>query len=483
MQIMATLQPITPQLRPYFKTKFDKINWLDMSSNPSPGAIKLLEQNFEKICWYSLSSNPSPGAIKLLEANPDKIDWRTLGFNSNPDAIKLIETNLGHNEIAWSKLSSNPHAIKLLEANQDKIDWDELSANPKGFKLLVANIDKINDSRYYAEGGAGVSTTLTWDDFTEDVLQIVNINWELISCLQSCPSPAWRVKLEQNVDKLDWGILSRNANDHIMHILEQNTDKIHWYELSSNTNPRAIRILEQNPDKIDWFYLARNPSAMDLISKNLDEIYKKGYWYRLSSNPNPAAIPLLEHHVDEINWRFLSENPHAVNILKQNSNKIYWDKAPVEVFDSIPCPKINWDYRRIDNIKRRRRHLRKNNPTWSTHRVNAVALHLMCYELDDKWGVWSNPNIFVFDADSQNTTCIVCYDSTTTQTACCLQPLCKECNKICKNSCKSCPMCRALSKTALRLQQLNEKRLDIVAQLTMLIAEEHAIRRSIALED
>lgn len=434
---MTTIQPIPQQLRPYFKSKFDKINWSDMSRNPSPGAIKLLEQNVDKICWYALSSNPSPGAIKLLEANPDKIRWDALSYNSNPDAIKLIETNPSHEEIDWGKLSSNPHAIKLLEANQDKIDWDELSLNPKAWKLLDANPTKINWDNY-DEGGPGSTTTitltLTWDKVTDDDLEIVNINWRALSALKSRPSPAWLAKLEQNINKLDWGVLSANDNSHMMHILEQNVDKIIWRQISTNTNPRAIRILEQNPDKINWFYLACNPAACDLISKNLDKIA----WYRLSSNPSPAAIPLIEHaskvlDCSNLYWPQLTKNQLAVNILKRNPTKICWRTAPAELFDVIPCPKIQWDYSNVANIKRRRRVIRRSFHNWSVYKINKYEedeREILSYKND----VWENPNIFV-DADSQ--ICIVCYDSTTTQTQCCLQPLCKGCNKSCKNSCKS----------------------------------------------
>lgn len=480
---MNTIQPIPPQLRPYFKTKFDKINWVDMSRNPSPGAIKLLEQNFDKICWYELSSNPSPGAIKLLEANPDKIRWSSLSYNSNPDAIKLIETNPSHEEIKWSGLSSNPHAIKLLEANQDKIDWEQLSSNPKARELLLANRDKVNWQLYNYHGGPGSTTTLTWDDMTEDDLQIVNISWRLLSILKSCPSPAWLAKLEQNIDKLDWWKLSGNDNDHIMHILDQNVDKIKWEELSTNTNPRAIRILEQNPDKIDWFYLALNPAACDLISKNPDKID----WFRLSSNPSPDAIPLIERTLKVLDdtdicypyWPYLTKNPLAVNILKRNPTKICWSTAPAELFDVVPCPKIHWDYSSDANIKRRRRHFRRCFRNWSVYNINKTEEEERLHVLSEKYDVWKNPNIFV-DVQGE---CIVCYDSTTTQTPCCLQPLCAACNKICKNSCKSCPMCRALSKTSLRLQQLKAEKDELFEQLYELTREEKALQRLYALEN
>ena len=130
----------------------DKIDWIYLSSNSSPKAIKLLKERVEyenglttdaynlltnKVRWSFLSNNPN--AIKLLEANQGKIEWHAL--SNNPNAIKLLEAN--QDKIEWDILSGNTEAIKLLEANQYKIEWATLSRNPKAMSLLEANQDKI----------------------------------------------------------------------------------------------------------------------------------------------------------------------------------------------------------------------------------------------------------------------------------------------------------------------------------------------------
>ena len=38
------------------------------------------------------------------------------------------------------------------------------------------------------------------------------------------------------------------------------TDKIRWWVLSRN--PSAIQLLEKNLDKVDWYYLSENPNAI-----------------------------------------------------------------------------------------------------------------------------------------------------------------------------------------------------------------------------
>jgi hypothetical protein len=56
---------------------------------------------------------------------------------------------------------------------------------------------------------------------------------------------------QENIDKLNWNILSKNPN--ALYLLEQNMDKINWSQLSEN--PNALYLLEQNIDKIDWYWL------------------------------------------------------------------------------------------------------------------------------------------------------------------------------------------------------------------------------------
>ena len=110
--------------------------------------------------------------------------------------------------------------------------------------------------------------------------------------------------LEQNLDKVDWGMLSGNGNPAAIHLLEQNLDKVIWWRLSLNRNPAAIHLLEKNLDKVDWRYLSRNPApaAIHLLEKNLDKVD----WRWLSGNP--AAIHLIEKNLDKVDWMLLSNN-------------------------------------------------------------------------------------------------------------------------------------------------------------------------------
>jgi hypothetical protein len=132
----------------FFKKYPDKIKqyyWSTISENSS--AVDFILENYpDKLNWHELSKNPSPKAIELLEKNPDKIDWEYLAMNKSPDAIKLLEkypdklrTRIGM--IGLMHLSANPNAVTILEKNRDIIDCSLLLKNPSQNSLnLIKNV-------------------------------------------------------------------------------------------------------------------------------------------------------------------------------------------------------------------------------------------------------------------------------------------------------------------------------------------------------
>jgi len=44
--------------------------------------------------------------------------------------------------------------------------------------------------------------------------------------------------------------------------------------LSSNRSEGAMQLLEKNQDKIDWSNLSKNPSAIQLLEKNLTQVQR-----------------------------------------------------------------------------------------------------------------------------------------------------------------------------------------------------------------
>jgi phosphoribosylanthranilate isomerase len=138
----------------------DKIDWVQLSANKNPDAIRLLEDNLEKIDWSVLSSNPA--AIELLKANYAKIIWRYLSIN--PNAFELIKDRVDYeeslqteeyyklgiyNRLSWKYLSGNSCAIELLKANPNRIDWRELTVNPNAIEMLKTKPIGICDFDFY----------------------------------------------------------------------------------------------------------------------------------------------------------------------------------------------------------------------------------------------------------------------------------------------------------------------------------------------
>jgi len=112
-----------------------------LSSNPA--AIDLIKENMiipDRINWNELSANPSPDAIQILKQNPRRINWNRL--SANPSAIELLREKAKQDpdSLNWNMLSKNPEAINLLRLNRNKINWDKLSENPGIFddKYFIA---------------------------------------------------------------------------------------------------------------------------------------------------------------------------------------------------------------------------------------------------------------------------------------------------------------------------------------------------------
>ena len=123
----------------YMKTNTDKIYWNKLASNDNPEAIKIFKDNPEKITlpiWKIFSGREESFDILNLgsEENKQYISWDQLSFNPHPRALALLEEN--PDKINWANLShnTNPRALALLEENPDKINWANLSSNPSIFE-------------------------------------------------------------------------------------------------------------------------------------------------------------------------------------------------------------------------------------------------------------------------------------------------------------------------------------------------------------
>ena len=253
----------------------------------------LLEQNIE-IPWTRIWSKPKVIRL-LLQKYPDRLEYGQLSENTSFKAIQLLtakiikEKELTENvpkvyeelpyrkKISWNILSRNPKAIELLTAKalEEKklrekdttlyynllcrINWAQLSFNPNGIKLLE---EKAIEEKELREKNP---------ELYKSINPTLKIDWQNLS-----RNPKAIKLLETKA--IEEKELRENFPEKYKSL--KNTDKIHWENLSAN--PKAIQLLEKYPEYIDLIGICRNPNAVKLIRKNIDNITD---WYYLSSNP------------------------------------------------------------------------------------------------------------------------------------------------------------------------------------------------------
>jgi hypothetical protein len=230
---------------------------IELSSNPSPGAIYFLENNFTNIDWYSLSTNN--GAFDILETNSLNIDYHALCSNHSEKAIILLEEYIKkllpismYSKINWRTLAENPYAINIIEKNLDyllhKNSWQFLSKNDKALHILEANMDKIC-YRYLAENSE-IMTFLKKNPDKWDEIKKYN---DVLSA-----NPYANDLFKNGQLEIDWKNLSYNTSQRAFELMEKNLDKVYWEGLLYNHSPDAMYILEKYIHLIDKNFFNKN---------------------------------------------------------------------------------------------------------------------------------------------------------------------------------------------------------------------------------
>lgn len=208
-------------------------------------------------------------------------------------------------------------------------------------------------------------------------------------------------------ESIHWSMFSQNSATPAIYFLRDNPQHINWYRLSFNTSLLAIEILERNLDKIHWRNLSTNPSAIHLLTANLNKIvfpellansnmfnsdalttkalfyinslYQKNIWLQcLSENQHFKAIALLEANVDKVDWELLSANPAAIHILEANLDKVDW------YYLSANPAAMHLITANLDKVD------------WELLSANPAAIELLEDNPDKiNWSsIWANPAIF-----------------------------------------------------------------------------------------
>ena len=273
----------------------------------------------EDLDWSMLSENPC--AIDLLK---EKIEQEKSMDNKEYIKLKFNE------KVNWIKLSMNSEAIDILKKYPNDITWCSLCDN----KNPLA-VDMILDRIEYEKQLPNSSNE---DD--EDEVEFSRIWFDRLSYSEHpriIELLRERIELEKNIDQ---------------YMTLNYFNKIDWIYLSSNTHPKAIELLAENLDKVDWTVLSENPGAIELLKANPHKIL----WRYLSLNKNASELLKQRHYYEkslsieeyyslgknnQLSWEFLSANPCAIELLKANPARIHWNeltKKPdqIEMFKIKP---------------------------------------------------------------------------------------------------------------------------------------------------
>jgi len=256
-------------------------------------------------------------AVEYLENNEHLIDDECIFINEN--AIHIIEKRIQYD--VNGLVNYNKNAVNFLRNNRKYIDYEVLCGEEHGIEFvdeLIKNDELINklDLRLLSRNLAAMHILndpkyyqyIVWReilynknavDLVKNNLHMVDEYWNII-CLQ----PHLVDIIEQNMDKIAWGCLSRNNN--AIHILEKNIEKINVKILCCNKNGFKLLVLLQHEfnnnkdyDKnivYEYFdYCEKNNIQFNLIKmlskhgyteKHMDFLkHNHNYWY-LSSNEN-----------------------------------------------------------------------------------------------------------------------------------------------------------------------------------------------------
>jgi len=289
----------------YIKLKFnEKVNWIKLSMNSE--AIDILKKYPNDITWCSLCDNKNPLAVDMIL---DRIEYeKQLPNSSNEDDEDEVEfSRIWFDRLSYSE---HPRIIELLrerielEKNIDqymtlnyfnKIDWIYLSSNPhpKAIELLAENLDKVD--------------------------------WTVLS-----ENPGAIELLKANPHKILWRYLSLNKNASELlkqrHYYEKSLSIEEYYSLGKNNqlsweylsaNPCAIELLKANPARIHWEELTRNPEAIDMLKNKPRGVSVRDFYFGLAENP--CAIEIMEKNKNLINWKYITRNPNATELLKERA--------------------------------------------------------------------------------------------------------------------------------------------------------------------
>jgi hypothetical protein len=258
---------------------------------------------------FYLSRNPSRIAYQIMMHSPSIVRIDSLVFNTNPQIAPLLE-DLADLFVTfhWTFISKSqvPEILAILEKYPNKINSGALNMNKcdAAMHILKKYPRKIIPSLLWAN-----SNSLAFQILEDNN---VPIDWSAL-CENTNPKAIEMIKqmLIEDPSKIDFNTLS--ANPSAIHILSQNLDKVSPTNLSKNTN--AMELLLQNPDLIEFPAILENRSALPYLETHLVFI-RDNYINNLHKTVN--GVPLIQKM-----WDLNLINEQDIQIFLNSKMKFY----------------------------------------------------------------------------------------------------------------------------------------------------------------
>lgn len=155
-----------------------------------------------------------------------------------------------------------------------------------------------------------------------DLILLHNLSSECISSIESDISLNF---LENNIDIIDWGDLSRNPHDRAIDLLEKNIDRVNWDYICQNKNPKCEKIIRDNISKVEFSSLCMYTNLISILRDNYDKID----WRCLSRNENDEALDFLRENIQMIDWSNFFYNNKCHDIVMENLETIRYQKLDI----------------------------------------------------------------------------------------------------------------------------------------------------------
>ena len=302
-----------------------------LSQNTNNHAIDILIKYPKFINWSILYKNPNNNAVtklilpKLKTNNKENPEIRSFSilFENPKEIEKIISSNKTLKIHDNNYVIQNPNDIIvdiLLKRPHYPYNYTFLSenSNPKIVKLLEY---KLNDNERFRGSTGYIPRNIFIRDFK-------NINKHA--------DIAFFEFLKNNLDFIDYNLLSSNNSDRAIQLLLRDTDNINWNSICSNTNKKAIEMV------FDKFYGFTGYKSLLKC---------------LNNNKSKYAVDLLIKYPELIDWNMIWSNPY---IFKSITN-----------MENTPVKKtLRSKYRKYKSRKRSSTRTNRTNRTNRTTRTN-----------------------------------------------------------------------------------------------------------------